>query len=297
MKPSKVTALCLAILTTLLWSGSYIVNKIAFAEGIPAITLAGIRYTCAGIVLMALLRKPAPGKPMPLKYSLLQGVLCYFIGQGLQYVGQSRLVPTLSSLMINSCMMVVIVVADLLILKESRGKTILIKLLVMIAGMVLYYQPWTSFKQSPDMIGIVVMLIASVGAAMNIFLNRYMLTQKGIESNSLLTRPMLVGGILMLIAGLLTHGLPPFSLTLVMCVMYLALVSGALAYFIWVWSQKTLSSPQSGAINSGMIIEIALLDVLFFGRELNLLNWLGLILTFLAIVWIQLQKTKKISNA
>lgn len=54
-------ALVLAVLTTLLWSGSYIVNKFAFAKGIGPLTLSGLRYTLGGLALAAALRRGPEG--------------------------------------------------------------------------------------------------------------------------------------------------------------------------------------------------------------------------------------------
>ena len=51
MNREKRAALPAAILVTLLWAGSYIVNKIAFAEGIAPLTLSGLRYTLGGLLL------------------------------------------------------------------------------------------------------------------------------------------------------------------------------------------------------------------------------------------------------
>ena len=47
----KKKAVLLAILTTVLWSGSYILNKEAFREGIGPLTLSGLRYLLASALL------------------------------------------------------------------------------------------------------------------------------------------------------------------------------------------------------------------------------------------------------
>jgi len=47
-------AILLAILTTWLWSGSYILNRLAFQGGIGPLTLSGLRYLIAALVLFAL---------------------------------------------------------------------------------------------------------------------------------------------------------------------------------------------------------------------------------------------------
>ena len=119
----KARALAVAVFTTLLWSGSYIVNKIAFAQGIGPLTLSGMRYTIGGLVLMLAIRQEA-GKKLPLKLGLMQGVLCYLIGQGFQYIGQSLTNPTMASLILNSGLVLVIVAVDRIRLHEAPGKSL-----------------------------------------------------------------------------------------------------------------------------------------------------------------------------
>ena len=118
----KSRALAVAFLTTLLWSGSYIVNKIAFAQGVGPLTLSGMRYTLGGLTLMLVLRKET-GKSLPVKLGLMQGMLCYLIGQGFQYIGQSMTNPTMASLILNSGLVLVIVAVDRIRLHEAPEKS------------------------------------------------------------------------------------------------------------------------------------------------------------------------------
>ena len=68
---------------------------------------------------------------------------------------------------------------------------------------------------------------------------------------------------------------------------YLVFISGALGFSLWVWSQQHISAVRSGSINSAMLIETALLDVLFLNRKLQTIQWAGIAVVFAAIVWLQ----------
>lgn len=50
----KRKAFVMAVVTTLLWSGSYILNKLAFQGGIGPLTLSGLRYLLASLFLFCL---------------------------------------------------------------------------------------------------------------------------------------------------------------------------------------------------------------------------------------------------
>ena len=287
----RARALAVALLTTVLWSGSYIVNKIAFAQGIGPLTLSGLRYTIGGLVLMLVL-KTEKGKPLPIKLGLLQGVICYLIGQGFQYIGQSLTNPTVSSLLLHSGLVVTVVAADRIRLHEIPGKSLYWKAALLIAGMVVYYHPWTGSGVSIPALAWFVLLLAAFGAGMNVALNRYRFTQ-GYERRTVTVLPMFFGGLMMLITGLATETLPAFSWTLVACVGYLAVISGAMGFGLWVWTQQTLTAVESGAINNAMIIEIAILDVLFFARQLNGWQWAGILIVFVAINLLQINSKRK----
>lgn len=57
-------------------------------------------------------------------------------------------------------------------------------------------------------------------------------------------------------------------------------MSGALGFSLWTSSQKALTAFESSGINNLMLIEIAAMDALFFGRTFTVTQ-------MLAIVWIQ----------
>lgn len=285
-------ALVLAVVTTLLWSGSYIVNKFAFAQGIGPLTLSGLRYTLGGMALAAALRRAPGGKMLPWRFGVLQGFVCYFLGQGMQYVAQSRLTPTLASLMLNAGMVLFIVAADRIRLHEAPGRSLYAKIALLVGGMAAYYAPFGG--ESPirlPLVGVISVVLAAFGSAMNVVCNRRMLTL-GVERRSLTLRPMLVGGVMMLCLGLATEAPPVPSWGLVLCVGYLAFISGALGFALWVFSQQSLTAVESGAINNAMLIEIAVLDVLFFGRALGPWQWAGIAAVFAAITLLQIKRTQ-----
>ena len=94
----------------------------------------------------------------------------------------------------------------------------------------------------------------------------------------------------LLAAGLLTEGTPRFTLRTALMLLYLSGVSGALGFFLWTKSQKALTAFESSGINNLMLIEIALLDFLFFGRRFSPVQLLAIALVFGTIVWIQAGK-------
>lgn len=290
----KRNAVLLATLTTLLWSGSYILNKLAFQGGVGPLTLSGMRYTLAALLLLLLGRlrgKPAPqAKPLPLLTVLLLGLTGYAAAQGLQYVGQSYLTPTQSSLFLSVGNTAMVMLVDMLWLRENQTGLDFVKLILLVFGIALYYLPQGT--AGFPLVGLLFMAASSVGYAVQMTLNRRLLTMGRAQARALVGGPMLAGGLTLLAAGLLTEGLPRLSLNLLLILLYLSGVSGALGFYLWTASQQHLTAFESSGINNLMLIEIALMDMIFFGRTFGAVQIAAIAVVFLSIVWIQAGRGK-----
>ncbi len=286
----KRKALLMAVLTTVLWSGSYILNKLAFQGGIGPLTLSGLRYLLAS----ALLSLPDIGKKggvkraPPFKAAVLLGLLGYAAAQGLQYVGQSYLTPTQSSMFLSMGNTLCVMLADRASLRENQGWRDLAGMLMMILGITLYYIPFDASGFSAP--GLLFMALSSVGYALNLTMNRSMLRNTPVEPRLLAARPMFFGSIVLLAFGLALEGAPVLTGRLLLILVYLSGISGALGFFLWTKSQSVLSAFQSSSINNLMLIEIALLDLLFFGRSFSPLQAAAVLTVFLSVLWVQLKK-------
>jgi len=291
----KRSALIMAVTTTVLWAGSYILNKLAFQEGIGPLTLSGLRYLLASLILFAFgagrgMRRGSENPLSPWMFLLL-GLMGYAVAQGLQYVGQSFLTPTQSSLCLSVGNTVCVVLADRLSLRENQTRGDLAKLLLLLAGISMYYYPWDGAGLSAAGIGF--MALSSVGYALNMTLNRRLLTAGRANARALVAFPMLAGAVILLAAGILREGAPVITGRLMLILLYLSGVSGALGFYLWTRSQQHLTAFESSGINNLMLVEIALMDFLAFGRRFTPLQLAAIALVFGSIVWIQSRAASK----
>ncbi len=287
----KRKALVMAVVTTLLWSGSYILNKLAFQGGIGPLTLSGLRYLLASLFLFCLgsRKKTEPGQKLPLYLLIVLGVLGYAVAQGLQYIGQSYLTPTQSSLFLSVGNTLLVVLIDRLWLRENQTRGDLVKLLFLIAGIFLYYYPWGDGSLS--VVGMVFMLLSSVGYAVHITITRRIMVKRRSNPRTLVAQTMLIGSVVMLLVGLAVEGLPVITLRLVLILLYLSLISGALGFYLWTRSQQELTAFESSSINNLMLIEIALMDFVFFKRSFSAIQIVAVFVVFGSILWIQRRKS------
>jgi drug/metabolite transporter (DMT)-like permease len=117
--------------------------------------------------------------------------------------------------------------------------------------------------------------------------------QNQVNAKRLVAQTMLVGSLILLLAGLMSEGLPVITPRLLLILAYLSLVSGALGFTLWTWSQKELTAFESSSINNLMLIEIALMDFLFFQRSFTPLQLAAILLVFGSILAIQRKRTSK----
>ncbi len=291
----KRKAILTAVAATILWSGSYVLNKLAFQGGIGPLTLSGFRYLFASLFLFCLGRKKKQpgGAKLPPYLIVLLGVLGYAVAQGMQYVGQTYLTPTQSSLFLAVGNTSLIMVVDRIWLRENQTQGDLIKLLFLIGGIALYYYPWGG---GMPFLGMFFIIFSSVGYALNVTLTRRILIQTKIDTRTLVAQPMFAGSIVLVTAGLLLEGLPTVTPRLLLILVYLSLLSGALGFYLWTWSQKELTAFESSSINNLMLIEIALMDFLIFNRSFSALQILAILVVFGSVLAIQRKKPPRTSS-
>ncbi len=289
----KRKALIMAVVTTVLWAGSYILNKLAFQGGIGPLTLSGLRYLLASLILLGLGRgKGCKESPVPSPWMIvLLGVLGYAVAQGLQYVGQSYLTPTQSSLSLSVGNTMLVMLVDMIWLRENQTKWDLVKLFFLLSGIFLYYYPWDAANLSGA--GLLFMALSSVGYALHMTLNRHLLTARHVAARALVGKPMLVGAVILLTIGLFVEGMPVITGRLILILAYLSCVSGALGFYLWTKSQSALTAFESSGINNLMLIEIALMDFLVFHRSFSILQIAAILVVFGSIVLIQSRAPSK----
>ena len=280
------SAILIAVFTTLLWVCSYILNKLAFQEGIGPLTLSGLRYLFASLILFAAGKGGrAGGKSVSPRMIALLGVLGYAVAQGLQYVGQKYLTPTQSSLFLSVGNTTMVMLADRFSLRENQTKWDFAKMLLLFAGILMYYYPWGAGAFSAA--GLLFMLLSSVGYALNLTINRRLMTSRKIEAGALVAWPMLVGATALLAAGLILEGVPVVTARLILILAYLSGVSGALGFYLWTKSQAHLTAFEMSGINNLLLIEIALMDFLAFGRTFTALQVAAVLVVFSAVISIE----------
>ncbi|NTW08141.1 MAG: EamA family transporter [Anaerolineaceae bacterium] len=291
MPPSRVKALLLAVLVVIIWSTSWIMLKYG-VQGIPTLTLNGLRYTLAFLVMVPFLFLPGMRKQFTSlsrndwKDLLLLGIVFIALAQGTLALSLVFLPATTASLIVN-CTPVFVAFFGIGFLGERPRTLQWAGVGVNMLGILLYFFPVQ--RQDNNITGLVIafacLLFNTAGALLSRRINR------GARMNAFLVSliSLGVGGILMLLAGLAIYGLPVIRASGSGLLIWLAVVNTAVAFPLWNYSLQTLTAMESNIISNTMLIYVAILAYLILGESLTGQQVLGLVLTAVGAVMVQIQ--------
>ena len=289
--PSRIKAILLAFLITIIWSTSWVLIKIGLRE-IPALTFAGLRYTLAFVCLLPFLfskdnlqqvKKLQATDWMRLG---LYGFIGYALAQGTQFLGLSYLPSVTVSLLLNLTS-IFVAFSGMVVLKERPTWLQWLGVGFNLAGVLIYFFPGAF--QGSQWLGfffVAISLAGNIGAAL---IGRSV-NRSGRYSPLVVTViSMGFGSLLMLVSGIISQGLPTISLTGWGIILVLAVVNTAFAFTVWNFTMQTLTAMESSLINSTMLIMVAILSWIFLGESLDPKEILGLILAATGVLIVQLR--------
>ena len=296
---TRIIAIAQALFVTVLWSSSFIVIKYGLQE-IPPLTYAGLRYSIASVILLALIFAQPKMRAVLKNRSrrwwsmlFLYGCIYITVTQGTQFLGLFYLPAITFSLILNMTPIVVLMLAiPWLGERPSTRETILI--LLGIFGVVLYFFPLDFAGVS--LIGLaigVISLLANSGSAL---LGRAINRNRDTPSLVVTGIMMSIGALFLLMFGLITEPLAGLSLTAWIYILWLAVANTALAFWLWNKAMRVLRAIDMTLINSMMMPQIVILSIIFLNEYPNLLDWIGLIILAISVAAVQVLQASKLND-
>jgi len=288
----REAALAQALFVTFLWSTSWVLIKVGLhGLALAPLTFAGLRYTIAAVLLMPFahrgLRRARPDRRAWASVAIL-GLLFYAVTQGAQFIALDLLPAAAVSLVLTMSPVAILVI--LAIRGDERATPLqLVGIFVLVVGALLYFLPLSlGTRVAPGLVVAAVGMLANAGSAV---LGRAIArgaTERlgGILPMTALS--MLLGGVVMLGAGLATSGVPALDSSAWTIVLWLAVVNTAFAFTLWNHTLRTLSAIGSNVMNNTMLVQIALLAWIFLGESLNARQLLGIALAAAGVAIVQL---------
>jgi len=96
-----------------------------------------------------------------------------------------------------------------------------------------------------------------------------------------------IGGIILLLTGIFIEGIPYISTKSGIILIILALFCTAFAFTIWNNVMRILNAIEPSMLMTTMLVQIALLVVIFLGETISLVEIIGMILVGVGVLMVQ----------
>jgi drug/metabolite transporter (DMT)-like permease len=264
------------LLASGIWGGMYVVSKVVL-DVVPPFTLLALRLllgiACLGIVV--LLAGGFQVRRGQVRTILLVGVLGYGISVGLQFVG-TRLTGAANAALVTSVSPVFIMLFGVLLLGERASVLRGVALILACLGVLAVVDPRLPARPDQSLAGNLALLLAAATWGLYSVLIRRVSQSARTVDVSLIS---FVGGLPIAVSlALAEHTrIPTGEVTplVVAGVLYLGIVSTALAMFLW---NKSLQLLEAGVVSllffAQPVVGVAL-GAWLLGEELRGAFWLG----------------------
>lgn len=282
---ARYLAIAESLFVTLILGSTLVLAKIALNHLGP-LTIAGLRYLLAFLLLIPFqLRRGTTAKWSSQTWVelILIGLSFYAIGNGALYLGLNYIPATTASLLL-SFVPVLVLAASILWLREMPTRFQVFGIILSLAGSVLFFMPGL---QAGEPLGVAIVSAGLVGNAMFDILGRKVILGRQVDTLSLTTIPLGVGGGILLPAALATEGLPRFSITGLGIVLWLALINTALVFLLYNHALRLLTAFEMSVVVNLTPLATAGWAWLLLKEKLGSLQILGMITVIIAIGLVQ----------
>lgn len=279
-------ALLEALLTTAIWGSSFVVAKVGLRT-IGPITLAGLRYFLAFLLLMPFLvrRMRVNGWPSPalLRRLALLGIAAYLLGNG-SFFFALQVVPSTTVSFMMGLIPILILAGSVLWLKENPSWWQAFGLVISLIGTGLFFLPG---MQAQVWRGIPVLGLGILGFGFFGLLSRWMARDRQVDSMTLTAIPLAVGGAGLLAIGLPLEGLPQVTPVGLGVVLLLAVVNTSIAYLLYNHALQHMTALQMNLVLGLSPFVTALLAFAVLGEKLAAVQWAGMVVATFGVALAQ----------
>lgn len=275
----RLTGIFAGLTAAAIWGGMYVVSKVVL-DVIPPFALLSLRLVLgAGLLALiwAVRRSPWPKSGVVLR-TIGVGMIGFGISLGLQFVG-TRLSTASNASLVTSASPAFMVIFAVWLLGERASPRRLMALVCASVGVVAVIDPGRASLDLSAFWGNLALLGAALTWGLFSVLVKAVTRWGGVLQVSLIT---FMGGLLIAApASALEAGWLPIGRitpTIIVGVLYLGLVSTALAMYLWNKSLATLDASVVSLLFFAQPVVGSALGALLLGERLSLGFWLGAVL-------------------
>ena len=282
----RIVAIGESFLATTIWASSFVFVKIGL-EYMGPLTIAGFRYFLAFLVLLPfLIRKGTIRQPISRGIWLRLfaiGISAYTVGNGALFFGLKYLPATTVSFLM-SLSPLLILIGGAVWLKEIPTRWQVFGIIVSLLGSVLFF---SSGLKSGEPAGIVIVIVGLIGFMLFGILGREIAKVKQLDTITLTTIPLAIGGGFLLLIAFPLEGMPLLSIKPVGIVLWLAIVNTALAYVLYNHSLQILTALEMNVMLNLAPLGTALLAWWLLGERLSFVQIIGMAVMIIGVIFVQ----------
>ncbi len=278
-----------------IWSSSFVGVKVLLEYTGP-VTIAGLRYTLAFVMLLPLFVRRGTRIPLPSRAQWrrlgLMGFCQYTLGNGALFWALKEVTATAGSLVL--CLVPIAVLGlETAWLKEPPRRLQLLGLLAAVGGSVLFF---ASDLEPPPATSLGALVIALLSFAVLPVLARQAARDRQLPTLPLTALPLALGGIPLVVLALIWEGVPSMPPVAWGIVLGLALVNTALAYMLYTHALVRLKATEANVVLNLVPVGTALLGWLVLGEKLHMLQFPAVAVVVLGVTLVQ-RRSRRWTNA
>lgn len=276
MKQPRTIWLIQALFVTFLWSASKIIMKLGLGLVSPLVLIGSIQLVAfLAVLIYYFIRQPKikwDYKPSEIQALVLAGLIGYAAAPLFAVVGLKYVTGSTAGLFAGLSSMLVLILGSLILKEQPRTQQLLG---VLLAGVGVYIFLGGGFA-SGSLFGMLMLLISEASYALNTVMTRFVVRRPGDEtlSTSLITNG--IGAAILFPLGLLSGGsfavLGQWQIGL--AVLVVGIIFG-FAGMMWSACLDKLRALEAAIFQNTMLLQIAILSIIFLGEQLTLHNVLG----------------------
>jgi len=282
----RIIAIGESVLATVIWASSFVFVKIGL-EYMGPLTIAGFRYFGAFLILLPFqIHKGTTGQSISRGIWLRLfaiGISAYTVGNGALFWGLKYLPATTVSFLM-SLSPLLILIGGAIWLKEIPTRWQVFGIIVSLLGSVLFF---SSGLQSGEPVGIIIVIVGLIGFMLFGVFGREIAKGKQLDTLTLTTIPLAIGGGFLLLIAFLIERMPIFSVKSVGIALWLAIVNTALAYVLYNHSLQILTALEMNMILNLTPLGTALLAWWLLGERLSFLQIIGMVVMITGVIFVQ----------
>jgi len=285
MTQGRLEALLEALLVTFLWSTSYILTKMGLTE-ISPLVLVSLRYVVASLVLVPVAVLQGEHRTLDQMAALklvFLGITGYSVAQGLQCVGLYHL-PAVTVTFILNFTPVIVLILGLAFMKTTPTPRQVSGIVLVIAGAYIYF----GGVPADSLTGVIITLVSGFGWATYLVAGRAFFKPGEIGPLGLSAFAMGAGTVFIVGSAWIYEGFTALSPGGWGIVLWLGVVNTAAAFFLWNHALQRVEAFEISIMQNTMLIQIAILSVIFLGERLTASKMLGMAAVFVGVLIVQL---------